>query len=256
MRVATFNVNSLRSRLPILERWLPDSGIDVLAIQETKVRDSEFPLEQVSSLGNKAVFRGEKSYNGVAFLSKSEPDEVIYGFLDGQVPLWDTRALAARFGEFWVLNTYVPQGKDISHPDYQAKKDFLRRAAAFCESHSGKKLLWTGDLNVAPTELDVTNPANKKNHVCFTQELRDLFLQLSTPVLTDLLRIHHPDEELYSFFDYRVKNALSRNIGWRIDHMLATQSLASQCTHCWIDTAPRGWEKPSDHTPVLADFSL
>lgn len=256
MRVATFNVNSLRSRLPILERWLPDSGVDLLAIQETKVRDSEFPLEPIERLGYKAVFRGEKSYNGVALLYKREPDEVIHGFSDGLNPLWDTRMLAARFGDLWVLNTYVPQGKDITHPDYQAKKDFLRRTAAFAENHSGEKLLWTGDLNVAPTEMDVTNPANKKNHVCFTQELRDLFQNLCAPNLTDLLRAHHPDQELYSFFDYRVKNALARNIGWRIDHMLATPSLALLCTNCWIDTTPRGWEKPSDHTPVLADFSL
>ena len=256
MRVATFNVNSLRSRLPILERWLPSAGVDVLAVQETKAQDADFPLESVKSLGYSAVFRGEKSYNGVALLYKHEPDEVIHGFDDGADPLWDTRMIAARFGSLWVVNTYVPQGKEITHPDYQAKKDFLRRAAAFAQAHTNEKLLWVGDLNVAPTELDVTNPANKKDHVCFVRELRDLFADLCAPFLTDLLRQHHPDEELYSFFDYRVKNALARNIGWRIDHMLATPSLAPLCENCWIDTVPRGWEKPSDHTPMLADLHL
>ena len=202
-----------------------------------------------------AVFRGEKSYNGVAILSKTAPDEVIHGFDDGE-PVWDTRMIAARFGGLWVLNTYVPQGKEITHPDYQAKKEFLKRAAAFAERFTNEKLLWLGDLNVAPTELDVTNPKNKQDHVCFVKELRDLFAGLCAPFLTDLLRQHHPGEELYSFFDYRVKNALARNIGWRIDHILATPPLAPLCTACWIDTEPRGWEKPSDHTPMLADFEL
>ena len=255
MRIATFNVNSLRSRLPILERWLPSSGVDVLAVQETKAQDADFPLSAVEALGYTAVFRGEKSYNGVAILSKTEPDEVLHGFDDGE-PVWDTRMIAARYGGLWVLNTYVPQGKEITHPDYQAKKEFLKRAAAFAERFANEKLLWLGDLNVAPTELDVTNPKNKQDHVCFVKELRDLFVGLCAPFLTDLLRQHHPDEELFSFFDYRVKNALARNIGWRIDHMLATPPLAPLCTACWIDTEPRGWEKPSDHTPMLADFEL
>ncbi len=109
MRIATFNVNSLRSRLPILERWLPSSGVDVLAVQETKAQDADFPLSAVEALGYTAVFRGEKSYNGVAILSKTSPDEVIHGFDDGE-PVWDTRMIAARFGGLWVLNTYVPQG--------------------------------------------------------------------------------------------------------------------------------------------------
>lgn len=255
MRVATFNVNSLRSRLPILERWLPGSGVEVLALQETKVQDGEFPLASLEHLGYCVTFRGEKSYNGVAILSKKEPDEVIHGFTDGVLPLWDTRLMAARFDDTWILNTYVPQGKEITHPDYEAKKIFLRRTAALITAHKDEKLLWTGDLNVAPTELDVTNPDNKKNHVCFVKELRDLFAQICAPLVIDLLRIYHPDEALYSFFDYRVKNALERNIGWRIDHMLATPVLAKQSLACWIDTEPRGWEKPSDHTPMLADFA-
>lgn len=253
MRIATFNVNSLRSRLPILERWLLTAGVDVLAVQETKVQDADFPLESVEKLGYGAVFRGEKSYNGVAILSRAEPDEVIYGFPAGE-PKWDTRMIMARFGSLWVLNTYVPQGKEITHPDYEAKKEFLRRAAEQVADYKEEKLLWAGDLNVAPTDLDVTNPGNKKNHVCFVKELRDLFAQLCAPIVADLLRVHHPDEELYSFFDYRVKNALARNIGWRIDHMLATFPLVPSCEDCRIDTEPRGWEKPSDHTPMLADF--
>lgn len=256
MRIATFNVNSLRSRLPVLERWLRGAHVDVLALQETKVRDEDFPVESVEKLGYRAFYRGEKSYNGVAFLCRSGPDALFCGFDDGLTPAWDTRVIAARFGALWILNTYVPQGKEISHPDYQAKKEFLRRAAAFARARASEPLLWLGDLNVAPTELDVTDPGNKKDHVCFTREIRDLFARLCAPSLTDLLRLRHPGERLYSFFDYRVKNALSRNIGWRVDHMLATPPLARLCEDCRIDTEPRGWEKPSDHTPLLADFRL
>ena len=254
MRTATFNVNSLRSRLPILKRWLPAADVDVLAVQETKVQDTEFPAAEIEALGYHPAFRGEKSYNGVAILSRREPDEVVHGFSDGLEPKWETRMIMARFGDLWILNTYVPQGKEITHPDYQAKKEFLRRTAALISSHSDEKILWTGDLNVAPTEIDVTNPGNKQDHVCFVRELRDLFSSLCAPIVTDLLRVFHPGEELYSFFDYRVRNALQRHIGWRIDHMLATRTLTPLCTNCWIDTEPRGWEKPSDHTPMLADF--
>ena len=255
MRIATFNTNSIRSRLPILAEWLPASGVDVLAVQETKVRDEEFPIADIEAMGYKAVFKGEKSYNGVAILSKSEPDEVAFGFSDGLAPAWDTRLALARFGDFWVLNTYVLQGKSIEHADYQAKKEFLRRASALVSQHLGEKLVWVGDLNVAPTEIDVTNPANKKDHVCFVKELRDLFAEATAP-LTDVFRKFHEGERLYSFFDYRVKNALDRNIGWRIDHILATPAAAGLCTACWIDTEPRRREKPSDHTPMLADFEL
>ena len=253
MRIATFNVNSIRSRMDILKEWLPASGVDALAVQETKVRDEEFPTAEIEQAGYSVVYRGEKSYNGVAIISKAAPDEVIHGFTDGLEPLWDTRLIAARFNDIWLLNTYVPQGKSIEHADYTAKKEFLRRTAAFVEKHIEEKLVWVGDLNVAPTEIDVTNPSSKKDHVCFVKELRDLFTELTSP-LTDCFRKHHEGERLYSFFDYRVKNAVDRNIGWRIDHILATPSLASRCTACWIDLEPRKREKPSDHTPMLADF--
>ncbi len=256
MRIATFNVNSIRGRLHVLERWLPGAGVDILALQETKARDEDFPQEAVEKLGYKAFFRGEKSYNGVAILCAREPDEIVHGFDDGLEPRWDTRAIAARFGSLWVLDTYVPQGKNIAHSDYAAKKAFLRRAAAFANARADGPLLWLGDLNVAPAEIDVTNPKDKKDHVCFAPDLRELYAALCAPRLTDLLRQKRPDERLYSFYDYRVKNALARGIGWRVDHMLATPPLAALCEDCRIDTEPRGWEKPSDHTPVIADFRL
>lgn len=254
MKIATFNVNSLRTRLPILEQWLPEADIDILAVQETKVQDHEFPLEDIERLGYNAAFRGQKTYNGVAILSRKKPDEIIHGFTDGTDPSWDTRVIAARFNNLWILNTYVIQGKSIDHPDYETKKDFLRRTAEMIKKlkENGAEVLWTGDMNVAPTELDVSNAKTKKKHVCFVEELRNLFTSLINETgLTDVFRTFHPNEALYSFFDYRVKNALDRNIGWRIDHMLATPGLAAKCTGCNIDTNPRRAERPSDHTPMI-----
>ncbi len=265
MRLATFNVNSVRSRLPILERWLPTSGVDILFIQETKVVDADFPTEPFAAMGYQAFFRGEKSYNGVAALVKeplSEGVEVTFGLGDGEEPAFPTRVLWLRTEEsgrkgalpLTVLNTYVPQGKEITHPDYEVKKAFLARVRKAIEREMSGPFLWVGDLNVAPTERDLTNPKGKKDHVCFCQEIRDHFARVSEG-LVDLLRKFHPEDGVYTFFDYRVKDALSRKIGWRIDHMLASPALAERARDCFVELGPRGWERPSDHTPVVADFS-
>lgn len=253
-RIATFNVNSLRSRIDVLEPWINKNQPHILCLQETKVQDSDFPRDLIKSWGYQVVFNGQKTYNGVAILSKEEPDQVIRGFCDGQEPDFASRMIAARFNDLWVVNTYVPQGKSIDHPDYETKKIFLRRAAQFCQSKQGD-LLWCGDLNVAPTPLDVANPQTKTKHVCYYQELRDLFHEL-TASLVDLFRTQYQDQPVYSFFDYRVKNSLDRNLGWRIDHLLASPSLAQKMVSCQVDHQPRRAEKPSDHCPIFADFNL
>ena len=256
MRLATFNVNSVRSRLPILERWLPDSGVDLLFLQETKVVDADFPAAPFTEMGYKAYFHGEKSYNGVAALAREGIDaEVSFGFDDGEEPDFSTRVLLLRTGVLTVLNTYVPQGKEITHPDCELKKRFLARVREIIEREMDRPFVWVGDLNVAPTEIDVTNPKDKKNHVCFCQEIRDCFAR-TREGLTDLLRKFRPQEGEYTFFDYRVKDALTRNIGWRIDHALASPSLAERATDCFVDRGPRGAVKPSDHTPLVADLQF
>lgn len=252
MRIATFNVNSLRSRLPVLTPWLAEVKPDILCLQETKVQDSQFPLEEIRALGYHAAYRGQKSYNGVAVLSRTKPDEVRFGFGDGEEPDCDTRMMAARFDRLWVVNSYVPQGKAIDHPDYEFKKNFLRRCIPFLKA-LGPQVLWCGDFNVAPTPLDVANPQTKTKHVCYYKELRELYCELTSD-LVDLFRRFIGDRAVYSFFDYRVKDSLDRNLGWRIDHMMATPELAQRCTDCRVDHEPRRAERPSDHTPVLADF--
>ncbi len=257
LRLATFNVNSVRSRLPILERWLPESGVDLLFLQETKATDPDFPAAAFEALGYAVRFRGEKAYNGVAAAAR-DPEalkDVSFGFGDGEEPGFPTRVLLLRWEDLTVLNTYVPQGKAIDHPDYEVKKRFLDRVRAVVEREADRPFAWVGDLNVAPTEQDVTNPANKRDHVCFHTDIRAKFAETAEG-LADVLRRFRPEPGEYTFFDYRVKDSLDRNIGWRIDHILASSSLAERALDCFVERAPRGWERPSDHTPLVADFSL
>ncbi|GHS95599.1 exodeoxyribonuclease III [Synergistales bacterium] len=264
MRIATFNVNSVRSRLTILERWLSklDKPVDVLFLQETKAVDADFPEDAIDELGYKSYFRGEKSYNGVAALvrkdAKIDGVSASFGFGDGEEPDFLTRALYLKTPSFSVLNTYVPQGKDITHADYDVKKRFLARARAFFERavKPGFPFVWLGDMNVAQTEIDVTHPENKKNHVCFHSEIRESFARVADFGLTDIMRKFHPEEGVYTFFDYRVKDAVARGIGWRIDLMMANEAASDAATDCFVDTEPRLWDRPSDHTPLVADFAL
>ena len=271
IRIATFNVNSIRTRLDILSRWLgereanperykegcaPDDGsIDVICIQETKVEDKDFPLLSIKQLGYNCVFCGEKSYNGVAILSKEPLEEVSFGFCDGERD-FPTRVAYAKYKGIRILNTYVPQGKEITHPDYQVKLEYLERVKKFMDTNSvyDVPFLWLGDMNVAPTEIDLTYPKTNKENVCFYLPLREKFSYV-TSGLVDVFRKFHPESGYYSFFSYLVKDSLKRNIGWRVDHVLATESLAKIAEGCYIDTAPRGWERPSDHVPVVAMFN-
>jgi exodeoxyribonuclease-3 len=244
-----------------LERWLPSSGVDLLFLQETKATDADVPAAAFEAMGYEAHFCGEKSYNGVAVVSRV-PLEVRFGFGDGgeggKEPDFPTRVLVAKTPKIAVLNTYVPQGKDLAHPDYLVKKRFLERVRALFdrEVRDGSPFAWVGDLNVAPEDIDVTHPENKRNHVCFHTEIREKFAWVASWGLTDLFRRFHPEEREYTFFDYRVKDALQRNIGWRIDHVLVNGAGAEKALACFVDKEPRGWERPSDHTPLVADFGL
>ncbi len=252
MLITTFNVNSVRSRLPILTRWIQENNPDLLFMQETKTQDSSFPALPFSDLGYTSYFCGEKSYNGVAVLVKNSITDihVSFGFSDGEYP---SRVLTLRHKALTVLNTYVPQGKELSSPSYSEKKYFLGRVRKIIEHESSGLFLWLGDLNVAPENIDVAHPETKSSHVCFCDEIREIFRAVSSG-LTDLLRKFDTSPNIYTFYDYRVKNAITRKLGWRIDHMLASESLAQLALSCKPDTAPRTWEKPSDHLPLSAEF--
>ncbi len=256
MKIATFNANSIRSRMPMLLEWLGTHQPDVVGIQETKAQDADFPSAEIEAAGYHVVFRGEKSYNGVAILSREPAQEVRFGFDDGG-PADETRLVAARIGPVVVVNTYVPQGRAIDHVMYQYKLKWYRRLKALFEKeYAGEpNLIWLGDLNIAVEPIDVTNPKTKKNHVCYHEDCRTAFLEVKGD-LVDVFRAKNPAGGEYSFYDYRVKDAVDRGIGWRIDYILARPGLAAACTNAYVDLEPRRKEKPSDHTFLVAEFNL
>ncbi len=254
MRIATFNCNSVRSRLDAVLRWLADNSPDVLCLQETKAQDAEFPADAFRMAGWQVAFKGEKSYNGVAIVSKKPADEISFG-LDSE-PSDPTRLAHARFGRLHVVNTYVPQGREIDHPMYAYKLEWFARLKKYFEKHftPATPLLWCGDLNVARHPIDVSSPETKKDHVCYHQAVRDAFEDVVSFGFTDLFRKHNPDLIDYSFYDYRAPFNPDQKRGWRVDYVLATKPLANQSAAAAIDIVPRTRPKPSDHCPLYADI--
>lgn len=257
VKIATFNANSIRSRLDTVLAWLQSSRADALCLQETKAQDRDFPRDRFEEAGFHVAFRGEKSYNGVALVSRLPIEDVRYGFDDGG-PADEARLLAARVGELPVVNTYVPQGREIEDPMFAYKLQWFGRLRSFFERHyrPDLPLLWAGDMNVAPEPADVHDPAEVEDHVCFHRDARRAFASVRDWGFTDLFRMFHPEPDQYTFFDYRVPNAVKRKMGWRLDHLLATKPLAERCTECRIDIEPRLGPKPSDHTFLWAQFDL
>jgi len=257
MRIATFNVNSVRSRLDIVRGWLAGHKPDVFCMQETKVTDDQFPAAAFQEAGYRVSFKGQKSYNGVAIATLAEPDFVSYGLDDG-FQADETRLICVRVDGVSVVNTYVPQGRAIDHEMYRYKLDWLVRLRAYFNRHfkSGDKVVWVGDMNVAPGNDDVHNPGEQAGHVCYHADVRNAFERVLTFGFTDVFRKHHPEPGQYTFFDYRVPDALERRMGWRVDHIMATKPLAVDSVACEIDLEPRRAQKPSDHTVLYADFAL
>ena len=257
MKIATFNANSIRSRLDTILAWLGANEPDVLCVQETKVEDQDFPSLAFREQGYTVIYRGEKSYNGVAILSRAKPEAVAFGLDDGQ-QADETRLAYARIGGVHIVNTYVPQGREIDHPMYGYKLEWFKRLKAYFARHftPRMKVVWVGDLNVAPEAMDIHNAEQQANHVCFHVDVRKAFADTVEWGFIDVFRKHHPEPGQYTYFDYRTINAVKRNMGWRVDHVLATRPLAAKSTDCRIDLEPRKQPKASDHTFVVAEFDV
>jgi exodeoxyribonuclease III len=256
-RIATYNVNSIRNRLHIIIPWLKEQKPDVLCMQETKVEDAQFPREPFQEEGYHVIYCGLRQYNGVAIASRAKPAAVHYGLSDGG-PADEDRLIAAVFSGISVVNTYVPQGRKRETTHFAYKLAWFERLGKyFAHNYTpDAPLIWCGDLNVAPEPIDVHDPKRILGHVCFTPEVWDAFAAVRSYGLEDIFRRHHPGEAgLYTFFDYRVPQAVKRGMGWRVDHILATRPLASRSLRCDIDMDPRLAEKPSDHTILFADFA-
>ncbi len=256
MIVASFNVNSIRARMPVLRRWLDETGEkpDLLCLQETKVQDRDFPVEEVRELGYIPVFRGEKSYNGVAILSLQEPEDVHYGFNQGE---YESRLIRLRYRGWSIVNTYVPQGRAPDTEPFTEKLGWFGMLHALFEKYYSKdeKLIWCGDLNVAPEDRDVHNPKRLLGQVGFHPDEHRALKSVMGWGFVDIFRKHVDREGEFTFWDYRAPEGFNRNLGWRVDHILGTGEAARLSRKAWIDREPRGWERPSDHTPILAEFN-
>ena len=257
-KIASYNVNSVRSRLPVVLPWLEKNRPSVLCLQETKTEDTKFPAKEFEESGWNVVFRGGKGYNGVAIVSAEKADRVALGLDDGG-PADEDRLIRAVFSGITVVNTYVPQGADRESPKFAYKLEWFRRLRTFFARHykPDQMILWCGDINVAREEIDVHNPKRLLGHVDFTPEVWEAFDHVMEWGFVDVFRRHHPGKPgQYSFFDYRVPKSVERGLGWRVDHILATVPLAKKSVAAWIDLEPRKAEKPSDHTPIVAEFKL
>lgn len=257
MKVATFNAASVRARLPILVEWLAQHEPDVLGIQETKVEDDKFPASDFEDLGYHLALHGQKSWNGVCLLSRSPMTDIRKGFEDDLMPS-DARLISASIGGIRVLNTYVPNGNTVGSDKWEYKMRWLDRFARYLrERHSpSEPLIWMGDINIAPEPIDVYDSPKLLGGVGHHPDEFKLLRAIKDFGLVDLFRKFEPEGGHYTFWDFTIPRALDRKLGWRIDHIYATEQLAGLCTGCEIDFAARRLERPSDHTFVTARFSL
>ena len=254
MHIASFNVNSLRARMPIVLDWLANTRPDVLCMQETKVQDKDFPAEVFDEAGYNYAFAGQKSYNGVAIFSKSEIKSFRFGFDDE--PQDQPRLAMAEINGIAIVNTYVPQGESPESEKFQYKLDWFARLERYFKKNftPTDPVFWVGDFNIAPEPMDVYDPQGLLGSVCFHPEVHKALAAVVKRGFVDVFRKHCIEPGQYTFWDYRLPYSFKRNLGWRLDHIMATKPLAEKSTACYIDKQPRAAEKPSDHTPVIAEF--
>lgn len=253
MKIATWNVNSLKVRLPHVLQWVAEAKPDVLALQETKCVDEAFPLAEIEEAGYRVLYSGQHTYNGVAILSKTEGSDVVKSIPD--LDDHQRRMLAATYDGIRVLNLYVPNGEAVASPKYEYKLNWLKKLTSYVgeELKRHPRLVVLGDFNIAPEDRDVHDPRLWEGKVLFSEPERTALRDVLAVGLDDSFRLFNQEACQFSWWDYRM-NAFRRNMGLRIDHILISAALRPHCTACRIDKTPRTWERPSDHTPVIAEF--
>jgi len=254
MRIATWNVNSVRARSERLLRWLGTHEPDVLCLQELKVQDADFPFDMLRAAGYEAVAHGQKTYNGVAILARMPPADIERGFGDGGDDA-QSRLIAATVSGIRVVSVYVPNGQEVGSEKWAYKLEWLRRLRSWLDRRCrpDQPLVLCGDFNVAPEAKDVHDPATWEPTVLFHPEARAALESVRAWGLTDTLRLHRQEDGLYSWWDYRML-AFPKNNGLRIDFVLASAPLAQRCSAAAIDHDERKGTLPSDHAPVIAEF--
>ncbi len=261
MKVATWNVNSIRSRLDHATQWLQENPVDVLCLQETKVVDADFPADAFAALGYHTCVHGQKSYNGVALVSRQPMEAVQHGFTPvvGEERVGDLddqkRVIAGLYDGVYVVNLYVPNGNSVGSDKYAYKlawlaclKDYLAAVLA-----NYPLLNVCGDFNIALEDKDIYNPEDKANHIMASPLERETLKSVLTVGLADGFRKFTDEGGYFSWWDYRA-GSFRRNLGWRIDHHYLSPELYDRATACTIDIEPRRWEKPSDHVPVIVEY--
>lgn len=254
MQIVTWNVNSIRARKERVLAWLTAQQPEIVCLQETKVIDDTFPRSDFEALGYHVTVSGQRTYNGVAILSRSAPSDVVRHFGDGE-PELEARFLTASVGDLRVVCVYVPNGQVVGSDRFAYKLNWLNRLRRYLDHHCDPTglLALCGDLNIAPEPRDVHDPVAWQDTVLFHPQARAALYELCAWGLVDAFRLHHKEDGLYSWWDYR-QLAFPKNRGLRIDHILVTQSLVKCCTGARIDRDARKGQGASDHAPVTAEF--
>lgn len=255
LKLACWNVNSLKIRLEQVIAWMQTNAIDILALQETKLIDEQFPLQDFKNYGYHVIYSGQKTYNGVAMISRFPMSDIVTdvaGFADPQ-----RRILAATIANIRIINLYVPNGSVVGSDKYQYKLNWLSQVTHFInnELKQFEHVAVVGDFNIAPEDCDVHNPAEWEGSVMVSPLERQAFKALIELGLKDSFRNFARPEQMYSWWDYRA-GSFRRNRGLRIDHILLNEALNAQCTTCEIDVGPRRAERPSDHAPVWVSLKI
>ncbi len=251
LKIATWNVNSIRTRLPLILSWLSEQQPDIVCLQETKVEDHQFPEQELREAGYNAVFSGQKSYNGVAILSRCPMEDVQYGFKDGY-DSENKRLLLARIEGINIVNVYVPQGQAEDSPKFVYKLEFLDKLLAELSNRfsSADSVILLGDINIAPDKRDVVSVEAMQNVVSFHPKEHAFIERLKKWGLLDVYRNFHKDGGRFSWWDFRTRG-FEKNEGMRIDHIWVTETVSQLCQTCEIDVNNRSQPKPSDHAPVI-----
>lgn len=254
MKIASWNVNSLKVRLPHLCDWLGTLAPDIIALQETKLEDAKFPHEQIAASGYRCVYSGQKTYNGVAILARDEPRDVLRDIPQLDDP--QRRILAATVGDVRIVNLYVVNGQEVGSEKFAYKLDWLSKVRAFlaAEIERYPNLVVLGDFNIAPDDRDVYDPIVWKEGILCSPPERAALQSLLALGLHDTFRLFESAGGHYSWWDYR-QAAFRRDLGLRIDLILASDTLRERCRASWIDRTPRTWERPSDHAPVVLELA-
>ncbi len=256
MRIATYNVNGINGRLPVLLRWLDETKPDVVCLQELKAPQEKFPADAIRDAGYQAIWHGQKSWNGVAILSRSGSPEEMRRVLPGDPEDLHSRYIEAVVNDITVGCLYLPNGNPAPGPKFDYKLRWFERLTAHAADlfASGKPVVLTGDFNVMPTELDVYKPERWVKDALFRPEVRDAFKTLVSQGWVDAIRNLYPEEVIYTFWDY-FRDAYGRNAGLRIDHFLLSPAVNKRLSTAGVDRQVRGWEKTSDHAPVWIELA-